>query len=123
MASQKLGSGRHLTGDFVSQCFFILSSFLPVSAWLVPSPRVFRLLTKYGSGQHIWDILQIPREYIIPTLQIRFKSLLVYHITLALTQLSICLFYLRHFDDKTTKYIVYTTIGFISVPTVIVSGF
>jgi hypothetical protein len=46
MASQKLGSGRHLTGDFVGQCFFIFSSFLPVSAWLVPSPRVFPSLNK-----------------------------------------------------------------------------
>jgi hypothetical protein len=84
------------------------------------------LSTKYGSGHHIWDIPQIPHEYIIPTLQIGFLSLLVYQVTLALTKLSICLFYLRIFNDKMTKYVVYTTMGFIclyTIPTVIFSVF
>ncbi|KAE9366940.1 hypothetical protein N431DRAFT_286089, partial [Stipitochalara longipes BDJ] len=84
------------------------------------------LSTKYGAGHHIWDIPQIPHEYIIPTLQIGFGSLLVYQMTLALTKLSICLFYLRLFNDKATKYVVYTTMGFIciyTIPTVIFSIF
>ncbi|KAF8855856.1 hypothetical protein BDZ45DRAFT_595021, partial [Acephala macrosclerotiorum] len=57
---------------------------------------------------------------------IGFGSLLVYQITLALTKLRICLLHLRLFSDRTTKYLVYVTIGFIllyTVPTMIFSIF
>ena len=44
--------------------------------------------------------------------------MLIYQITLSIVKIGICTFYLRIFQDKTSKYLVYGIIGFIILTTI-----
>lgn len=81
------------------------------------------LATKYGSGHHTSDI---PISLLKSSLQIGFGGLIVYQVTLALTKISICFFYLRLFSDTIAKRLIYLTIAVIllyAIPTVLFSVF
>jgi len=81
------------------------------------------LATKYGSGHHIWDIPTDPYEFEIPSLKITYVGTIVYQSTIAITKISVCLFYLRLFPDRQTRYLVFATIGFICLYTIPVVAF
>ncbi|GME39093.1 Integral membrane protein [Neofusicoccum parvum] len=52
------------------------------------------LQTRYGAGQHIYAI---PLRSLKPALQLAYGTLIAYNLALALTKISVCLFYLRVF--------------------------
>jgi len=81
------------------------------------------LATKYGAGHHILDI---PASYTIPSMQLGFVSLILYQLSLALSKISICIFYGRVFTDKTSRWLINSTIAVIclyTIPTVLFSIF
>ncbi|KAF4628888.1 hypothetical protein G7Y89_g9255 [Cudoniella acicularis] len=68
------------------------------------------IFTQYGTGHH--TIIPNPAN-IIPTLKLAFASQLLYQFTLAITKVGICLFYLRIFQDRVSKILVYLITGFV----------
>ncbi|KAH6665666.1 hypothetical protein B0J14DRAFT_209952 [Halenospora varia] len=68
------------------------------------------LLTRFGVGHHsIFSSV----DDIISILKLAFASQLIYQFVLAVTKVGICLFYLRIFNDRTSKLSVYGLIAFV----------
>lgn len=75
------------------------------------------LFVPFGLGRHV--IYNNP-ALIIPSLKVAFVGRIVYQLVLCFTKLGICLFYLRVFQDKRSKYIVYIIAAFTIISTLII---
>ncbi|CZR67374.1 related to integral membrane protein [Phialocephala subalpina] len=75
------------------------------------------LFVPFGAGHH--QIFQ-KESQIVPTLKLAFIGRLIYQFVLCLTKLGICVFYLRVFQDKTSKYIVYIIVAFVTVSALVI---
>jgi hypothetical protein len=75
------------------------------------------LLTRFGGGHH--QVFQTPAD-IVPTLKLAFLGRLMYQFALCLTKVGICVFYLRVFQDRQSKRLVYAITGFVLLSGVII---
>jgi len=74
------------------------------------------LLVHYGAGRHA--SLQSPSEF-ISSLKLVFGACLNYTLVTGMTKLSICLCYLRLFQDPGSRFVMWGLAGFILIYTVI----
>lgn len=70
------------------------------------------MATKYGAGRDM-AVSETPEAAAMAT-RIEFASRILYQACLAATKLGICAFYLRVFQDRTSKRLVYLMAAFIS---------
>jgi hypothetical protein len=75
------------------------------------------LFTEFGTGHH-----QVFATFsdIVLSMKLAFASRIVYQFVLCVTKLSICIFYLRLFQDKRSKFIVYFLLAFITIPFIVI---
>src|ERR1700738_455515 len=69
----------------------------------------------YGNGRH--QSLQEPAARIISG-QLSYATRVMYLFVLGTTKIGLCVFYLRIFQDRTSKIMIYTLVGFICAVTV-----
>lgn len=75
------------------------------------------LFVRFGTGRH--SSLQSISD-LIATLKLAFASRVTYQFVICMTKLGICSFYLRVFQDKRSKMMVYSLLGFIVVSALII---
>lgn len=75
------------------------------------------LFTEFGTGHH-----QVFATFsdTVPSMKLAFASRFVYQFVLCVTKLSICTFYLRVFQGKRSKLIVYLLLAFITIPFLVI---
>src|SRR4051812_9987380 len=76
---------------------------------------LYCLQVRYGAGKHIMDISSSDVE---ASLKLQYATLLMYNIVNYTTKVSICLFYLRIFRNRITRWVSYLTITFLSAYTI-----
>jgi hypothetical protein len=67
-------------------------------------------MTTLGFGHHQ---IFIPASKIVPSLLMAFIARLTYQFVLFIVKLGMCVFYLRVFQDRTSKIIIYSIMGFL----------
>ncbi|KAH8776000.1 hypothetical protein F5882DRAFT_162477 [Hyaloscypha sp. PMI_1271] len=75
------------------------------------------LFVKFGSGRH--SFLQTLPD-VIATLKLAFISRIIYQFVICITKLGICTFYMRVFQDKQSKRVIYSLLGFIAITALII---
>ena len=70
------------------------------------------LFTCYGMGHH--EQFNPPSD-IIPTMKLAYSSRLIYQLVLFFTKLGLCFFYLRIFQDRKSKHLIYTIVAFLVI--------
>jgi hypothetical protein len=75
------------------------------------------LFVKFGTGHH--SSLQTLPD-VRATLKLAFASRLVYQFVICTTKLGICTFYLRVFQDKRSKMLIYLLLGFIIITALVI---
>ena len=70
------------------------------------------LFVRFGAGRHIF---LSSLSDAITTMKIEFATRVVYQFVICFTKLGICSFYLRVFQDKQSKRIIYSLLGFILI--------
>ncbi|KAF2146907.1 uncharacterized protein K452DRAFT_283107 [Aplosporella prunicola CBS 121167] len=71
--------------------------------------------TKYGAGMHDADV---PDWAMKPSFQLRYGTVLLYSLVVSLTKISVCLFYLRVFANRTSRYLSIACIVFVCLYTI-----
>ena len=72
------------------------------------------VLIKYGAGRHA--LLQTVQQAVV-TVRLAYANRIIYSLCLGTTKLGICSFYLRVFQDRTSRILSYILIGFIGLYT------
>lgn len=67
-------------------------------------------MTSLGFGHHM---IFIPASNIVPSLLMAWIARLTYQFVLFIVKLGMCVFYLRVFQDRTSKIIIYSIMGFL----------
>ncbi|KAE9364430.1 hypothetical protein N431DRAFT_563737 [Stipitochalara longipes BDJ] len=75
------------------------------------------LFVKFGTGHH--SSLQTLSD-VLATLKLAFASRVVYQFVICTTKLGICTFYLRVFQDKRSKMLIYSLLGFIIITALVI---
>ncbi|KAN0099524.1 hypothetical protein V8E51_013299 [Hyaloscypha variabilis] len=75
------------------------------------------LFVKFGTGHH--SSLQTLPD-VRATLKLAFASRVVYQFVICTTKLGICTFYLRVFQDKRSKMLIYSLLGFIIITALVI---
>jgi hypothetical protein len=75
------------------------------------------LFVKFGSGHH--SFLQTPPD-VIATLKLAFISRIIYQFVICITKLGICTFYMRVFQDRQSKMVIYSLLGFITITALVI---